>query len=302
MPIQVTCRHCLKRFQVSDKFAGKTGPCPSCKKPIEIPSLDEQVVIHAPQDDSPKDSKGQSVLKPIQRKETDVTRMGLLITIGAIVAVFGLALVFRFTHPEGVGTDGSPTDGVPLFARLLGLLLLAPPLIWAGYSFLYDQDREPYVGPELRNRVLICSGIFPVLWCVYAFVPSYVLELEHINQMSWAVFGVTLCIMIALGALASAATFELEYFSGVIHAGLYFICIVLLAFVSGVTLAGAPTDADLDDLEDEELVWNLDQLRPPFADQTHQYGSTLIAMAPIAIAADLTITSSAIPTPTTICQ
>jgi hypothetical protein len=34
----------------------------------------------------------------------------------------------------------------------------------------------------------------------------------------------------------------LEYFSGVIHAGLYFIAIVLLAFTSGVTLAGLPNE------------------------------------------------------------
>ncbi|WP_198953795.1 hypothetical protein [Rhodopirellula sp. MGV] len=254
MPIQVTCRHCLKRFQVSDKFAGKTGPCPNCKKPIEIPALDEQVVIHAPQDDSPKDSKGESVLKPITRKETDVTRTGLLITIGSIVAVFGLAVVFRFTHP----------DGVPLAAKLVALFIAAPPLIWAGYSFLYDQEREPYVGPELRNRVLVCSAIFPLIWCVYAFVPTYVFELDQINEMSWAVFGVTLCVMIALGGLASAATFELEYFNGVVHAGMYFVSIVLLAFVSGVTLAGVETDLDEDD--DRDLV----QLVSESASPNHQ--------------------------------
>lgn len=231
MPIQVTCRHCLKRFQVSDKFAGKTGPCPSCKKPIEIPKLEDQVVIHAPVDDAPKDSKGQSVLKPIKRQETDVTRLGLFLTIGAIVAVFAFAFIFRFTSEDGAA---------PIWARLVGLIALAPPLVWSGYSFLYDQEREPYVGPELRIRVAICSAIFAVLWCVYAFVPSYVLELDQAAQMSWTSFGITLCIMIALGALASAGTFELEYFSGVIHAGLYFIAIVLLAFTSGVTLAGLP--------------------------------------------------------------
>ncbi len=232
MPIQVTCRHCLKRFQVSDKFAGQTGPCPNCKKPIEIPKLEDEVVIHAPRDDSPKDSTGQSVLKPITRKETDVTRFGLLITLAAIVTVFLVALIFRFTGPEGA----------PIWARLVGLVALAPPLVWAGYTFLYDQEREPYVGPELRNRVLICSAIFAALWCVYAFVPSYVFELDQAAQMSWTTFGITLCIMIALGAIASAATFELEYFSGVIHAGLYFIAIVLLAFTSGVTLAGMPSE------------------------------------------------------------
>jgi hypothetical protein len=238
MPIQVTCRHCLKRFQVSDQFAGKTGPCPNCKKPIEIPEANEEVVIHAPTDGAPKDSTGQSVLKPITRKETDVTKRGLILTIGAIIAVFALALVFRF-----IGQGGA----APLWAQCLGLILLAPPLIWSGYTFLYDQEREPYVGPELRNRVLICSAIFPVLWCVYAFVPSYVLELDAVADMSWAVFGITLCIMIGLGALASAATFELDYFNGVIHAGLYFVVIVLLALTSGVVLAGAGDEAQLPD-------------------------------------------------------
>ncbi|MEM0926018.1 MAG: hypothetical protein AAGJ83_08275, partial [Planctomycetota bacterium] len=151
MPIQVTCRHCLKRFQVSDKFAGKSGPCPNCKKTIEIPKADEQVVIHAPKDDAPTDSTGKSVLKPIRRKETDVTRNGLLITSAAVAFVFLCAIVVRFMNLEG---------GSMLGAQIVGLLSLAPPLTWAGYSFLYDQEREPYVGPELRNSVLICSAIF----------------------------------------------------------------------------------------------------------------------------------------------
>lgn len=230
MPIQVTCRNCLKRFTVSDKFAGKTGPCPSCKKPIEIPGLEDAVVIHAPVDDSPKDSTGQSVLKPITRKETDVTRRGLIITIVSVVVTFAVALGFRFA---GGGT-------APLWAQFVGLLVLAPPLVWAGYTFLYDQEREPYVGPELRNRVLICSGIFAVIWIVYAFAPAYVLDLDHANEMSYTIFGITLCVMIGLGGLASAACFELEYVTGLIHSGLYFIGILLLAIVSGVTLAGVP--------------------------------------------------------------
>lgn len=241
MPIQVTCRHCLKRFQVSDKFAGKTGPCPSCKKPIEIPAADQEVVIHAPSDGAPVDSTGTSVLKPIVRKETDITKRGLILSIGSIVAVFAFAIVFRFTGQSGAA---------PLWAQLVGLALLAPPLVWAGYSFLYDQEREPYVGPELRNRVLICSAIFAVLWCVYAFVPTYVFELDHTDEMSWTVFGITLCVMIALGALASASTFELEFFNGIIHAGLYFIVIVLLAVTSGVVLAGRDGDGT-DDLPTE---------------------------------------------------
>ncbi|QDT10908.1 hypothetical protein [Planctomycetes bacterium K23_9] len=229
MSIQVTCPNCLKRFQVSDKFAGKKGPCPNCKKQISVPDKSEEVTIHAPDDGAPKDRSGRSVLKPLARKETDVTKKGLFITIGAVLAVFAVAVAFRLTGGE---------EGTPLWAQIAGLLLLAPPLVWAGYSFLYDQEREPYVGPELRNRVLVCSVLFALIWSVYAFVPAYVLELDHANEIGFGTAGVTLCIMLGLGSLVSIGCFELEIGNGLFHAGLYFIAIILLAVVSGVTLAG----------------------------------------------------------------
>ncbi len=231
MPIQVTCPNCLKRFQVSDKFAGKKGPCPNCKKQITVPDASEEVVIHAPDDGAPKTRSGESVLKPITRSETDVTRKGMILTGVAVAAVFAIALGFRFSGIQ-------PGSGLHLGAQILGLLLMAPPLVWAGYSFLYDQEASPYVGPELRNRVLACSAIFAVLWLIYAFVPTYVFELDQANHMSYPILGITFCVMIGLGSLASTSSFELEFGSGVIHAGLYFIAILLLAMVSGVALAG----------------------------------------------------------------
>ena len=69
MPIQVTCPGCLSRFTVSDKYAGKKGPCPKCKKEIMVPDKAQEVVIHAPEVSGPKDSKGVAVLKPIKRGE-----------------------------------------------------------------------------------------------------------------------------------------------------------------------------------------------------------------------------------------
>jgi cation transport ATPase len=229
MPIQVTCPKCLKRFQVSDKFAGKSGPCPNCKNPIKIPEESEAVVIHAPDDGAPKDRSGQSVLKPIKRKETDVTRTGLLITAGCILAAFGMAFGFRLTSGE---------SGTPLWAQIFGLVALAPPLVWAGYKFVHDPELEPYRGTELRDRVLICSGIFVAIWSVYAFVPTYLMDLDRPSEMSYMTAGIFFCIMLGLGALASSATFELEFISGLTHAGLYMLSVLLLAVVSGVSLAG----------------------------------------------------------------
>ncbi|QDT62018.1 hypothetical protein SV7mr_45590 [Stieleria bergensis] len=233
MPIQVTCRHCLKRFNVSEKFAGQTGPCPSCKKPIEIPQADEQVVVHAPVDDAPKDSKGQSVLKPITRQETDVTRKGLLITIGSVIALLVLALMLRLAGSENSGL---------VYIRLLGAFALAAPLAWAGYMFLYDQECEPYRGPELRNRVLVTSGAYGLLWCIYAFVPSYVMELDAANEMSVIVFGISLMVMIVVGAIIAMATFELEFFSGVIHAALYVLVVAVAGWISGMIYFGQASE------------------------------------------------------------
>jgi hypothetical protein len=228
MPIQVTCPNCLKRFQVSDKFAGKSGPCPNCKKTIKVPEESEEVVIHAPDDGAVKDSKGKSVLKPILRTETDVTRKGLLLTGGAILAAVAVAIGLRIA------------GGAPLAVRILGALLVAPPLVWAGYAFVRDSELEPYVGPDLRNRVLIVSGIYAALWILYAFVPSYVLELDSPSEMSLVVFGIIFSIMLGIGALASSEVLELEFFSGLAHAGLYLIVAMLLVLISGVPVATLP--------------------------------------------------------------
>lgn len=229
MPIQVTCPKCLKRFQVSEKFAGKTGPCPSCKNQIKVPDKSEEVVIHAPDDGAPKDRTGVSVLKPIKRTETDVTKKGLLITAGAILAAIGVAIGLRLT------------GGLPVAMQVIGAIAIAPPLVWAGYTFVRDSELAPYVGAELRNRVLICSAIFAALWLIYAFVPSYVLDLESAPEMSFLTFGIVLVVMLVIGAFASVGTFELEFSSGLAHAGLYLIATMLLALLSGATLAsGTP--------------------------------------------------------------
>ncbi|TWU40440.1 hypothetical protein [Novipirellula artificiosorum] len=232
MPIQVTCPKCFKRFQVSEKFAGKKGPCPSCKNTITVPDKNEEVVIHEHPDDAPKDRSGQSVLVPIKRTETDVTRKGLILTIAAVVGVFAIAIAFRMLGGE---------EGPPDWAKVLGVIALAPPLVWAGYSFVYDSELEPYRGAELRNRVLIGAALLACVWLVYAFVPSYVLELDQAAEMSYTTFGIFFCIMLGIGAVIAVATFELEFVGGLTLAGLYLLSVVLLALVSGATLAGLVT-------------------------------------------------------------
>src|SRR5262245_45294811 len=112
MPIQVTCPNCHARFNVSDKYARQTGPCPKCKQPIRVPAKTEEVVIHAPDDFGPKDAKGRGVLKPLERQETAVSPV---LIAGIVAAVVGTLVVAFVT---GRAYRGSP-EGVP--AWILGL-------------------------------------------------------------------------------------------------------------------------------------------------------------------------------------
>ncbi len=75
MAIQVTCPGCLKRFKVSDKFAGRKGPCPNCKAELQIPRADEKVVIQEPDEfvSGGKTSAGRLDIKPIARRDTKVS-------------------------------------------------------------------------------------------------------------------------------------------------------------------------------------------------------------------------------------
>ncbi len=224
MPIAVTCSKCLTRFSVNEKFAGKKGPCPKCKAEITIPTLEEQVVIHAPADGAPKDSTGKSVLKPIKRTETEVTRKGLLIASGAVIGAICLAVAMRVT------------GGTPVVARAVIAMLLAPPLVWTGYVITRDSELEPYRGRELWNRVAIVSAIFAALWLIYIYAAPYVLDLDYASEMGLMGSGITLVVMLGLGSVAAMAAFELEFVGGLTIAGIYIAPTLLLAILGAVKL------------------------------------------------------------------
>ncbi len=144
MAISVICPGCHKRFKVSDQFAGKQGPCPGCKVVITIPTKEEEVVIHAPEQFGPKGASGESVLKPIEREEMKISPVMWAIMIGLAVLIPLVALVLRFTIPWSDVTTRRLVLG-------LGALLIAPPLVMLGYSFLRDGELAPYRGNALLS-------------------------------------------------------------------------------------------------------------------------------------------------------
>lgn len=235
MPINVTCPSCLTRFSVNDKFAGKSGPCPKCKSTIKIPDKTEEVVIHAPKDDTPKDSKGTSVIKPISRQEVKLSLPVIVgASLGALIAL-GVAIGF------GVSRTPPPTA---LLAG--GTLIMALPLVVAGYWFLQNDELQGFRGKELWTRSAICALIFALAWMIYTFVPGLVGLGDKVSDINPVTMAMMIIAMIAIGTVTAVLVLELEIGQGIMLYMLYFVITFVLAWIAGAPLSeflpGTPRD------------------------------------------------------------
>ncbi|MFW6168932.1 MAG: hypothetical protein ACODAD_00480 [Planctomycetota bacterium] len=220
MPIDVTCPGCRTRFKVNDKFAGQKGPCPKCKTVIQIPGKGEEVVVHAPEEYGPKNASGVGVLKPISREETKLTAAMVVGIISGVFVVLIAALLLR------------GLDKIPAWLLGLGAFLVAPPLVWAGYAFLRDNDLEPHRGRYLAIRVLACSLVYALLWGAYVYLPR-VFYLEEL-----AVFHLLFIVppILVVGGFAAFAALDLDFGTGLIHYSFYLLVTATLCFVMGLNL------------------------------------------------------------------
>jgi hypothetical protein len=227
MAIDVTCPSCHTRFQVSEKFAGKSGPCPKCKATIKIPDKTQEVVIHAPEVSGPKDSKGQAVLKPISRAEVRLQVPQIAAIVGSVLVVLIVAFVLRVQFKNGA---------VPPLITILGSILLGPPLAFAGYSFLRDDELEPYRGTEVILRSLACGLAYAAIWGAYWLIFAYWYNFKPLpsGEPNWQIMCAVVPAMIALGAFAGQASLEFELATGALHYSIYLISTVLLRFIMGM--------------------------------------------------------------------
>lgn len=218
MPIHVICPGCKKRFSVSEKFAGKEGPCPSCKVTIRIPEAAEEVKVHAPEDFGPKDSQGRAVLKPIFREETKLGPIAIAGIAGTVVVVVVVALVLRLL------LDGKAPD---TFLLAIGAIGLAPPLVLGGYSFLRDDELQPHRGASLWIRVAVCSLLYAGLWGAFALAKHFLgMETVEVYQMAFIV-----PLLIGVGGAIGLGSLDLDFLNGAMHYGLYLGVTVLLRLV-----------------------------------------------------------------------
>lgn len=226
MAINVTCPGCFTKFTVADKFAGQKGPCKKCKTIIEIPKLEDQVIIHAAEHEAGAVGvSGRHVLKTYKRQDTKFRPLVFAGVVGAVLVLLLVALVLR-------GTAASQNTWI----LAGGAVLLGPLLSWGGYTFLRDDELEGYSGPNLWLRSLACGLVYALLWYVYTFIggiwfgpDAFAKGLEIWQMMVLAVpIG-------AMGTMAAYVAFDLDPGSGFFHWALYFAVTVMLRLVIGLS-------------------------------------------------------------------
>ncbi len=224
MAILVVCRSCHKRFKVSEKFAGKKGPCPNCKEIITIPGADEKVEIHAPEhsEAGARSVTGELVLKPVSREDHSYPLSKILLISGVALGVLLFALGLRFLD----------SSALRYIFGALGAVALAPPLVLGGYYFLRNDELEAYEGQSLTIRVGVCAAVYAVTWAIFSLIPP-----EFTNELyQWFYLGP---IFAAIGMTASFCCFDLDLTSAFFHYAFYVMITGLLAVAMGVPLLAA---------------------------------------------------------------
>jgi len=225
MPINVICPGCMKRFSVADKFAGQKGPCPQCKTVITIPKKEDEVVIHVP-DHSESGAVGvggRHVLKTYRRSDTKFQPLVFTGVIGFVLVALLIALVVRSMEPPET------------WLKALAAIVLAPPLAWAGYTFLRDAELEAYQGMPLILRSLACGMVYALLWGVFVFLGKRFFGDALENGLEIWQMVVLIVPIFAAGTLAAYASFDLDPGSAFFHCAMYFAVTVLLRLVAGLS-------------------------------------------------------------------
>jgi hypothetical protein len=117
----------------------------------------------------------------------------------------------------------------------VGACVLGPPLAWAGYTFLRDDELEGYQGVNVALRSLACGLVYALLWGVYLFIGNQWFGTESFAKGLEIWQMVVLAIpMAAMGTMTAYAAFDLEPTSGFFHWAMYFAVTVLLRLVLGL--------------------------------------------------------------------
>ena len=222
MPIAVLCPSCKARFQVSEKFAGKQGPCPKCKAPITIPAAPAEIQIHAPDAVAVggKTSTGEVSLKPIARKETKVPLIPTVIAVCGGLTVLAIALAAGEEFQKHVIRAGLPCT-------------------WSRYRsrspvtrFCSNDELEPHRGKWLWVRAAICGLGFTALWVAYWFIPV------DLRTTGWSWFFIA-PVLLSIGGGIAWACYDLDFGNGFMLCCFYAALTIALGWLAGLEMPWA---------------------------------------------------------------
>jgi hypothetical protein len=218
MAILVVCPSCTSRFTVSDQFAGRTGPCPKCKKPITVPKPEAAAVtIHEPDRGAAATAGGRSVTVPFRSLDRPVPPLAFVIGgVGAVVVLMAAWLV-------RVGGGGPP----PAWLSLATAFAVGVPIAAIGYAALRNREMEAYRGSALLVRCLACAAVYAALWAVRGLMPADATK----EMWQWIYIGPAFVLP---GALAALAAFDLDWGEAAAHFSFYVLFTALLRMVAGI--------------------------------------------------------------------
>jgi hypothetical protein len=227
MPITVVCPSCKTRFNVSDKFAGKQGPCPKCKVVLTVPKLEEQVQIHAPEEfaSGGKDAKGRPITKPIARTDTKF-KPKVAAAIGGVALVVFAVAYFLGDYQFALL---SQETWLAALLRFLGLLVISPAIVAGAYTFMSDPELEPYKGRDLWKRCGLCSLGYIAIWIGCWYIPGDLLQEVTI----WLFI---LPPILLVGSAVAFVCLDLDFQSCVFHYSFYLLVTLALLFTAGLDI------------------------------------------------------------------
>ncbi len=227
MAINVICPGCMKRFKVSDRFAGQKGPCPNCNTVINIPKA--SVKIHGADDfeSGGRSATGKLLLKPISRLVEDFN------PVHAGIAVAGVAFVFLLATLLGRLTLSMGTRDV---LGVLGLIAIAFPISFFGYQVLRNRE-ELFVmtGLDLYKMAGMAAGIYVILWFLFEVI------LWYTGASEWSVW-IYFIPVACLGMLAAHAILDINVGNAMLHHLIFAVSVIFLRGLMGLGWLWQATD------------------------------------------------------------
>jgi len=218
MSLHVICPGCLKRFQVSVRFAGMQGPCPNCGTVISIPT--ESVKMHG-EDEAvvKKDSKRRTLLRPFPRLDVDFDPAQAGRYAWGVLGVLLLAFL--------LGCIPMPSVLRSLIG-MIGLCLIAFPLTLFGYRVMLDREQIfALSGEELYRRVGIVAAGYVILWLGFEYFLTA-------TQADVFVSGLYFVAFALLATLLAHPLLELKTWDAFLHYCLFGISVAWFRFLIGL--------------------------------------------------------------------